>query len=140
MSVLQAGKAEEEFTGQDALDQLASRWALHDGWLRRFVIDTKDGAAVNVELKVAPRPESRVAEVCVHLTELIRFDSFWRLDDGDFYLVAGYKAFLLDAGSVYLSLDPYDDRTLGVDERDRFVLEARTITARFSMKPKDAQK
>ena len=119
--------------GRQALDEIAGHWALHDGTICAFAIQTVAGAGVVIDITCVPRPESPVVELRLRLNGVTRFDLGW--DAGSaFYFVPGYTAFILESGSVYLSLDPYDDRAEAPDSQDAGVIEARRIHAEFVMK------
>ncbi|NPC71123.1 hypothetical protein HPP05_15330 [Corallococcus exiguus] len=119
--------------GRQSLDEIAGHWALHDGTLRAFAVQAVEGAGVVIDITCVPRPESPVAELRLRLSGVTRFDLAW--DEGSaFYFVPGYTAFILESASVYLSLDPYDDRAEAPDSRDAGVIEARRIHAEFVMK------
>ncbi|WP_375745992.1 hypothetical protein NR800_15540 [Corallococcus interemptor] len=120
--------------GRQALDEIAGHWALHDGTIRAFAIRTVAGVGVVIDITCVPRPESPVAELRLRLNGVARFDLLWD-ERSAFYFVPGYTAFIQDSGSVYLSLDPYDDRAEAPDPQDACVIEARSIHAEFVMKP-----
>lgn len=125
----------EELMGQAALDALARRWALHDGRIRRLTVEAALGSRPSITLEVVPRERSPVEEAVIHITAVSRLDVGWDVSDPEFYLVAGYKALLLDSGRVYLSLDPYDDQDNATDGRDGSVIEGETIAVALRMKP-----
>jgi hypothetical protein len=122
-----------KYDGQDALDALAQQWALHDGSLREVRVSANADGFLDAHLICVPRRESPVAEVRIQLVRLKRFDLAWD-EDCSLLLIAGYTAFILSDGAVYISLDPYDDRATSPDERDAFVLASREIRASFDMK------
>jgi hypothetical protein len=121
------------FWGKDALDEVASRWALHDGRIRAFHIGTDEAGGVEVELVCVPRPLSPVRELRLRFGGVTRFDLVWTQEHA-FYFVPGYTAFLTEAGRVYLSLDPFDDRAGQPDARDGGVMEAATVSAELQLK------
>ncbi|RYD75798.1 MAG: hypothetical protein EOP84_17760 [Verrucomicrobiaceae bacterium] len=120
------------FEGSQAFDEIAKRWALHDGRICCVTVSRTEGAEVAVEVECRPRPESAVAQLHLRFDGVIRFDFAWS-EDCEFYVVSGYKAVVRPSG-FYLSLDPYDDRDTAVDARDGSVIEARRVQADFMMK------
>ncbi|QDE91729.1 hypothetical protein BHS06_23630 [Myxococcus xanthus] len=119
--------------GARALDEIARRWALHDGRILSIAARVADGGGVLLELVCSPRPESPVAELRIRFTGAIRIELGWT-EEQEFYFVSGCKALVQPSGMVYLSLDPYDDTAAEIDSRDASVIEARGILAEFVMK------
>ncbi|RKG81651.1 hypothetical protein D7V88_26110 [Corallococcus terminator] len=120
------------FEGAQAFDEIAKRWALHDGRIHSIVVSRAEGAEVAVEIDCRPRHESAVGQLRLRFEGVVRFDFAWS-EENDFYVVSGYKAVVRPSG-FYLSLDPYDDRDTAVDARDGSVVEARRVQADFMMK------
>jgi hypothetical protein len=124
----------QEFVGQTALDELAQRWALHDGIVRQISVRRDPDVGVVFELSCLSRPESPVAEVVLRIEGVSRFDLGWEVEWTEFLFVPGYKATLLPCSTVYLSLDPYDDRVSEPDARDCSVVVGRHLRVRFRMR------
>lgn len=121
------------FEGARALDEIARRWALHDGRILSIAARAAEHCGVLLELVCSPRPESPVAELRIRFTGVTRIEFRWS-EEQAFYFVPGYKALVQPSGMVYLSLDPYDDTVAAIDPRDASVIEARGIFAEFVMK------
>lgn len=120
------------YEGEKAIERIATEWALHDGTIRSLDLRSTP-AGVTLDLVCVPRAESPVRELRLELVGVSRFDFLWS-EDRPFYFVPGYTAFVQASGRVYMSLDPYDDRQTTADSRDGGVIEARSLTAHFSMK------
>jgi hypothetical protein len=125
----------DEFSGQAAVDELASRWAIHDGVIHQVTIRRDAACGVVIELDCTARHESPVAKTRLRLEHVASFDVSWAAET-EFLLIPGYKALMLPSSEIYLSLDPYDDRVSEPDGRDRSVFVARYFRVSFKLKAK----
>ena len=116
--------------GKQAVKELG--WLL-DGTLQDLSLRAEGLAGVVLEATCTPRERSPVKELRLRFTGVTRFDFLW--DEGmTFFFVPGFKAFILESGSVYVSLDPYDYRDPAPDSRDACVIEARSVRVESVMK------
>lgn len=109
----------------DAIEALVRHGGLRDGILRAFMMQQPHESGVLViEMQVSAPFWSDVAVVRLRLTEVTRFALHVEWQNASD--IECYKVFLTETG-CYLSLDPWDEFSRIPDDRDGFVIEARTL-------------
>ncbi|MCY1045363.1 hypothetical protein OV208_28865 [Corallococcus sp. bb12-1] len=118
------------FEGKQAVEELG--WLL-DSTVTGLALHADAYGGLVLEATCIPRADKPVRELRMRFTEVTRFDFVWTSEQA-FFFVPGYKALLLESGSVYVSLDPYDDRARVPDTRDGCVIEARSVRTESVLK------
>jgi hypothetical protein len=111
----------------NAIEALVHNGGLRDGILRAVSLQEPDDSGVLViEMKVSAPLWSDVAAIRLRLTDVTFFalNVEWR--GAPMKSIECYKVFLTESG-CYLSLDPWDEFSRVRDERDGFVVEAKTL-------------